>query len=224
MSFIYVHPDYYDHEEHLAYWSLLSCSNKIDPSCHSFAHFRMLKKYIPREVLIRTPGQVTYQTMFCWHTKEAVLVIETLKLSRIWVWNYYYRNSIESVKTTSTSMENVSTGVLDKTKENYLRCKDRAKKSYDVLRHIQWHISKYMIPTPLHQCLDTGTVYVWTSVCWMANQLTKAGWHMWQRIGKSSAQVMACCILSNMPLLGQMMTDCKMDPQQQVLWKFEPKY
>ena len=48
---------------------------------------------------------------------------------------------IESVKT--TSMENVSTGVLDKNKEHYLRNKDEAKKSYAVLRHIQLHLSKY---------------------------------------------------------------------------------
>ena len=41
---------------------------------------------------------------------------------------------MESVKT--TSMENVSTRVLDEIKEHYLRCKDTAKKSYDVLGHI----------------------------------------------------------------------------------------
>ena len=49
--------------------------------------------------------------------------------------------SIESVKT--TSIENVSTGVLDKNKEHYLRCKDKGKKSYDVLKHTQLHMSKY---------------------------------------------------------------------------------
>ena len=48
--------------------------------------------------------------------------------------------SIESVKT--TSMENVSTGVFNKNKEHYLRCKVKAKK-YDVLRHKQIHMSKY---------------------------------------------------------------------------------
>ena len=37
----------------------------------------------------------------------------------------------------TTSMETVSTGVLDKNKEHYLRSKDKAEKSYDVLRHIQ---------------------------------------------------------------------------------------
>ena len=47
----------------------------------------------------------------------------------------------ESVNT--TSMENVSTGVLDRNKEHYLRCEDKAKKSYDALRHIQLHMSKY---------------------------------------------------------------------------------
>ena len=40
---------------------------------------------------------------------------------------------IESVKT--TSMENVSTGVLDRIKEHYLKYIDKAEKSYDVLRH-----------------------------------------------------------------------------------------
>ena len=38
----------------------------------------------------------------------------------------YMSVRIESVK--ATSMENVSTGVLDKNKEHYLRCKDKAKK------------------------------------------------------------------------------------------------
>ena len=37
---------------------------------------------------------------------------------------------IETIKT--TSMENVSTGELDKNKEHYLRCQDKAEKSYDV--------------------------------------------------------------------------------------------
>ena len=40
---------------------------------------------------------------------------------------------IESTKI--TSMEDVSTGVLEKNKE-YLRSKDKAKKWYDVSRHI----------------------------------------------------------------------------------------
>ena len=34
-------------------------------------------------------------------------------------------------------MENVSTDVLDKFNEHYLRCEDKAKKAYDALRHIQ---------------------------------------------------------------------------------------
>ena len=48
---------------------------------------------------------------------------------------------IESVK--NTSMDDVSTGVLDRNKEHYLRCKDKAETSYDVLRHIQLHMSTY---------------------------------------------------------------------------------
>ena len=40
-------------------------------------------------------------------------------------------------------MENVSTAVLDENKEHYSRCKDKAKRSYDVLRHIQLYMSKY---------------------------------------------------------------------------------
>ena len=39
------------------------------------------------------------------------------------------------------SRENVSTGVLVN-KEHYLKCKDKAEKSYDVLKHIQLHMSK----------------------------------------------------------------------------------
>ena len=46
----------------------------------------------------------------------------------------------------TTSMETVSTGVLDKKKEHYLRSKDKAEKSYDVLRHIQLHMSKIYNP------------------------------------------------------------------------------
>ena len=45
-------------------------------------------------------------------------------------------NHIKCIKTTSMeNVENVGTGVLDKNKEHYLRCTDKAKKSYDVLRH-----------------------------------------------------------------------------------------
>ena len=40
-------------------------------------------------------------------------------------------------------MEHFSTGELDENKEHYLRCKDKAEKSYDVLRDIQLHMSKY---------------------------------------------------------------------------------
>ena len=47
----------------------------------------------------------------------------------------------ESIKT--TSVEYVCTGVLDRNKQHYLRNKDKADKSYDVLRHIQLHMSKY---------------------------------------------------------------------------------
>ena len=47
---------------------------------------------------------------------------------------------IESMKT--TSMETVSRGVLDK-KEHYLKSKDNAENSHDVLQHIQLHLSKY---------------------------------------------------------------------------------
>ena len=36
----------------------------------------------------------------------------------------------------TTSMETVSTGVLDKNKEDYLRSKYKAEKAYDVLRHM----------------------------------------------------------------------------------------
>ena len=46
-----------------------------------------------------------------------------------------YKNQpcVESIKT--TSMETVSTGVLDKNKEHYLRSNDKAEKWYDVSRH-----------------------------------------------------------------------------------------
>ena len=40
-------------------------------------------------------------------------------------------------------METVSTWVLDKNKENYLRIKGKAEKAYDVSRHIRLHMSKY---------------------------------------------------------------------------------
>ena len=39
-------------------------------------------------------------------------------------------------------MDDVSTGVLEKNKE-YLKSKDKAKKLYDVSRHIYLHMSKY---------------------------------------------------------------------------------
>ena len=39
-------------------------------------------------------------------------------------------------------MENVDTRVFDKNKEHYIRCKDKAEESYNVLKHIQLHMSK----------------------------------------------------------------------------------
>ena len=48
---------------------------------------------------------------------------------------------IESMKT--TFVETVSTGVFDENKEHYFRSEEKAEKSYDVLRHIQLHVSKY---------------------------------------------------------------------------------
>ena len=46
-------------------------------------------------------------------------------------WEFFFSEvQIESVKT--TFMENVSTGVLDKNKEHYLKCKDQAKKSHNL--------------------------------------------------------------------------------------------
>ena len=48
-------------------------------------------------------------------------------------WNGASTAVVEGMKT--TSMETVSTGVLDQNKEHYLRSKDKAEKSYDVSRH-----------------------------------------------------------------------------------------
>ena len=48
------------------------------------------------------------------------------------------------------SMETVSTGVLDKNKEHNLRSKDKAKKSYDVLRH-NHHVSSKSCLWPVQQ-------------------------------------------------------------------------
>ena len=53
-------------------------------------------------------------------------------------------------------MESVSTGVLYKNKEHYLRSKDKAKKSYDVLRHIQMHMSKYKKGFAIHYIKPTA--------------------------------------------------------------------
>ena len=48
---------------------------------------------------------------------------------------------IKSIET--TCMENVSIGILDEYIEHYLGCKDKAEKSCDVLRNIQFHISYF---------------------------------------------------------------------------------
>ena len=40
-------------------------------------------------------------------------------------------------------MENVSTGVLEKNKEHYIRSKDKAEKWYDVSIYMQLQMSKY---------------------------------------------------------------------------------
>ena len=61
----------------------------------------------------------------------------------------------------TTSMETVSTGVLDKDKERNLRSKDKAEKSYDVLSHINLPMSKYKqmnIYNPLCQTYSPNVV------------------------------------------------------------------
>ena len=52
-------------------------------------------------------------------------------------------------------MENASTGELVKSKEHYLRCKDKAEKSYDVLRLREWHMSKYDKKTMYNPLCET---------------------------------------------------------------------
>ena len=66
---------------------------------------------------------------------------------------------IESMKT--TSMETVNVGVLDKNKEHYLRSKDNAESSYDVLRHndcICQNTNKMKIYNPLCQTYSPTVV------------------------------------------------------------------
>ena len=66
---------------------------------------------------------------------------EPRKIKRMHMFAYFsytlpfqtFNVRIESVNT--TSMENVSTGVLDENKEHYLRCTDKAKKSHYALGH-----------------------------------------------------------------------------------------
>ena len=53
----------------------------------------------------------------------------------------------------TTSMETVSTGVLDK-KEHYLRNKDKAEKACDVSRHIRLHMSKCQQNEDLHSIMS----------------------------------------------------------------------
>ena len=53
---------------------------------------------------------------------------QTCNISRTLLGNTIVDHSdVESVKT--TSMKDISTGVLYKNEENYLRCKDKAKKT-----------------------------------------------------------------------------------------------
>ena len=68
--------------------------------------------------------------------------IQLKKDSSHWIFAFFGYHvivifAIESTKT--TSMEDVSTGVLEKR----IRSKDKAKKWYDVSRHISLHMSKY---------------------------------------------------------------------------------
>ena len=53
-------------------------------------------------------------------------------------------------------MENVITGVLDKNKEHYLRFKDKVEKSFDLIGHIQLHMSKYQQNEDLQSIMWTN--------------------------------------------------------------------
>ena len=50
--------------------------------------------------------------------------MERIFLLISYIYSFFIHYPIERVKT--TYMENVSTGVIDKNKEHYLRCKDKA--------------------------------------------------------------------------------------------------
>ena len=66
----------------------------------------------------------------CWRFALSIFDQKSLQ------WRFNHR--IENMKTTSMSMETVSTGVLDKNKEHFLRTKDKADKAI-------WCIKTYII-------------------------------------------------------------------------------
>ena len=81
---------------------------------------------------------LTFPVLFCFAMVYPFSVnSQALGQSYFWV----LVHQIESMKT--TSMETVSRGVLDKNKKHDLISIHKAEKSYDVLRHIQLHMSKY---------------------------------------------------------------------------------
>ena len=55
----------------------------------------------------------------------------------------------------TTFLETVSKAVLDKNKEHYLRSEDKAEKTYDVLRHIQFKSQKTKKMTIYYQLCQT---------------------------------------------------------------------
>ena len=68
-------------------------------------------------------------------------------------------------------MENFSRGALGKNNEHYLQSKDKAEKQSDILRHIQWHMSKkqnedlqsIMSNLQLNCCLKVDSK-MWTNI------------------------------------------------------------
>ena len=77
---------------------------------------------------------------YIWAMLESIL---EMNITIIAVVTYIKSTACHSEIIKTMFMEAISIAVFDRNIEHYLRSKDKSEKSYDVLRNIQFHMSKY---------------------------------------------------------------------------------
>ena len=138
----------------------LHCYHPFSDSRDTYLAKNHYENYSPKMVPTNPTGSWTnYVIMNMRYTQFISYICELSGMSSYWLFVNSF--AIESTKT--TSMEDPSTGVLEKKKE-YLRSKDKVKKWYDVSRHIISSFEELVIEGT--HCLPSVKIITQLPRCW----------------------------------------------------------